>query len=244
MNCYQVIIGTEILNGRRNDSHFPFLRDQLLRYGHRFKGSFIVEDDPKLMEELFHLVKSDPQGVLFSFGGIGATPDDYTREVAAKVFGDGKLYEHQGAKELIVQRFGAQAFPYRIEMARLPKGAQLLPNPVNQVPGFFLQGRYFFMPGFPQMAHPMVRYALEKILPRGQSKPRYTICVKASENDLMDLMRQIPPEVELSSLPIIQDGRYYDVISMSGEGAKEWMDFFTRELRKRQIQYREGEECS
>jgi len=244
VNFYAVIIGTEILNGRREDKHFAFLRDALLQRGYRLKASFLIEDDPTLIEDIFTLVKKDPKGVLFSFGGIGATPDDYTRSVAAKVFGDGKLYEHPEAKRLIIERFGDKAFPHRINMAKLPKGAKLLQNPINKVPGFYLNNRYFFTPGFPQMAHPMVLEALDRFFPPKKEPPRYTICVEASENDLMDIMQKIPKDVEFSSLPKIEDGKYMDVISIAGEKAKEWMEFFKNELEKRGLRFMEGESCS
>ncbi len=243
---YALIIGTEILNGRREDRHFPFLRDELLRRGYRLKASFIVEDDPKLLEKLLRLVANDPDSVLFSFGGIGATPDDYTRKVTANVLSDGQLKEHPKAKELIEKRFGQNAYPHRIRMAHLPKGAQLLDNPVNQVPGFFLENRFFFMPGFPSMAHPMVKEALDRFYPKARPLYRYTICVEASENDLMDIMQSLPKEVEFSSLPAFEDGRYKDVISIASSEkdlAKKWIDYFKEEVKKRDLSYKEGEQC-
>ena len=245
-NFYAVIIGTEILNGRREDKHFTFLRSELLKRGYELKASFLVEDDPDLMEKVYKLVKSDPKSVLFSFGGIGATPDDYTRAVAAKVFSDGKLYLHDKAKKLIECQFGENAYPHRINMAKLPKNAGLLPNPVNNVPGFFLEKRFFFVPGFPQMAHPMVRYALDRFFPSLNQKYRYTICVEASENDLMDIMKRIPKDVEFSSLPQMKDGKYLDVISIASckdDEAKKWIEFFKSETAKKGFRFSEGEHC-
>ncbi len=242
-----MIIGTEILNGRREDKHFAFVREEILRRGWKLKASFVIEDDPKLIEEIFALVKNDPQSVLFSFGGIGATPDDYTRSVAAKVFGDGELSMHEEAKRRIEAQFGEAAYPHRINMAMLPKGAQLLDNPVNNVPGFFLEKRFFFVPGFPQMAHPMIRQALDRFYPKAPAIYRYTICVEASENDLLDLMQKVPPSVEFSSLPAMQDGRYYDVISIAArdkEEAKRWIDFFIEAIKRRGFRYKEAEQCS
>ncbi len=240
---YAVIIGTEILNGRREDRHFDFLKKELSKRGWRFKASFLIEDDPSLIESIYTTIAEDENGVMFSFGGIGATPDDYTRAVAAKVFGDGKLYEHPKAKELILKRFGDSAYPHRINMAKLPKGTELLHNPINLVPGFYLQKRYFFVPGFPEMAHPMIIEALNLFYPKAKEKPRYTICVEASENDLMDLMQQIPKEVEFSSLPAVREGRYFDVISIAGEEAKKWIEFFIGEIEKRGYKYKWGEAC-
>ena len=86
VNFYSVIIGTELLNGRRVDAHFPFLNEQLLKRGWEHKASFVIEDDPKLMFDIFNLIKADENSVMFCFGGIGATPDDYTRQTAAKAF--------------------------------------------------------------------------------------------------------------------------------------------------------------
>ena len=243
MNFYQVVIGSEILNGRRKDSHFDFLKEELLKRGQKLKASFFIEDDPKLIEDIFMLVKGDEEAVMFSFGGIGATPDDYTREVAAKVFGDGRLYEHPEAKSAIEERFKEQAYPHRIEMAKLPKESKLLKNPVTNVPGFYLHDRFFFVPGFPSMAHPMVKEALTLLnLPYKKSE-RHTICVEASENDLMDLMKLIPKELDFSSLPGFKDGRPYDVLSLEGEGAQEWMDFLKTEIEKRGFRFKEGERC-
>ena len=243
-NFYAVIIGTEILNGRREDKHFSFVREKLLQRGYKLKASFIIEDDPKLIEEIFHLIKNDPSSVMFSFGGIGATPDDYTRAIAAKVFGDGKLYMHEEAKRKIVDRFKEAAYPHRINMAMLPKDAKLLHNPINNVPGFYLEDRFFFVPGFPQMAHPMIEEALKLFPPK--KLYRYTICVEASENDLLDIMKQIPKDVEFSSLPAIKGSKYRDTISIASEDkekAKKWIEFFIDEVEKRGFRYKKEDGC-
>ena len=71
MNFYSVIIGTELLNGRRQDAHFSFLNKELLKRGWEHKGSFVINDEPPFMEDIFSLIKKDPKSVMFSFGGIG-----------------------------------------------------------------------------------------------------------------------------------------------------------------------------
>jgi len=80
MNFYTIIIGTEILNARREDKHFVFVRDELKKYEHELFASLIIKDDEELIKNCFELVKADKNSVLFSFGGIGATPDDLTRK--------------------------------------------------------------------------------------------------------------------------------------------------------------------
>ncbi|WP_051430047.1 molybdopterin-binding protein [Lebetimonas sp. JH292] len=86
MNIFQVIIGTEILNARREDKHFKFLRDELIKRGYELKASFIIKDDPLLIKNIFNFIKKTSNSYLFCYGGIGATPDDYTRNLAAEVF--------------------------------------------------------------------------------------------------------------------------------------------------------------
>ena len=242
INFYAVIIGSEILNGRREDRHFAYLRDALLKKGYSLYGSFIIKDDPLLIKKVFTLIQKDPNGVMFSFGGIGATPDDLTREIAAEVFGDGKLYCHNKAKKKIEAQFGKDAYPNRILMAYLPKDAALLENPVNNVPGFTLKNRYFFMPGFPQMAHPMIKEALTLFPNNYQAKEIF--CVYASENDILDIMKALPKNIEFSSLPSFSKEGYKTEIALFGkdkEIVQKWSQYFKRELQKREIFWSEGE---
>jgi len=112
---YSVIIGTELLNGRRQDGHFSFVNDQLVARGWVHKASFVIKDDPQFLHDIFSLIKADPDSVMFSFGGIGSTPDDFTREVAAKAFTGHELERHKEAETIIVDRIGRRAFPHPIK---------------------------------------------------------------------------------------------------------------------------------
>lgn len=203
---YAVIIGSEILNGRREDKHFTFIRDALIRRGHNLFSTFIIKDDVELIHSIFTLIKNDPNGILFSFGGIGSTPDDLTRAIAGDVFSNGVLISHEQFTRDIVERFGNQAYPYRINMAQLPKHAALLHNVINNMSGFSLENRYFFMPGFPEMSHPMVEEALERFYPKGSVTYRKTLIAQTSENTLIEVMEQLSPDVDFSSLPMINNG--------------------------------------
>ena len=227
VNFYSVIIGTELLNGRRTDAHFSFLNTQLLQRGWEQKASFVIEDDPKLMFDIFTLIKSDPNSVMFCFGGIGSTPDDYTRVVAGKVFRDGKMEFHEEAKNRILNQFGNEAYPHRINMAYLPINAKLLKNVVNNVAGFYLEDRFFFTPGFPSMSQAMVIEALDKIYPKSNiEKYRKVMTINASENDLIDTMKKIPENIDLSSLPKILGDKRKVVISLAGYDKDEVEKYF------------------
>jgi molybdopterin-biosynthesis enzyme MoeA-like protein len=108
--------------------------------------------------------------IVFSFGGIGATPDDYTRQAAADAL-EVPIVRHQAAVAEIEAQFGEGAYPKRVIMADFPQGAGLIPNPVNRVAGFSAglenkkqpsqKHNHYFVPGFPAMAHPMMAWVLD-----------------------------------------------------------------------------------
>ena len=226
-NFYSVIIGTELLNGRRKDAHFAFLNQQLLSRGWEQKASFVINDNTNLMENIFNLIKSDPNSVMFCFGGIGATPDDYTREVAGKVFTSGAMEFHEEAKTRIINQFADEAYPHRINMAYLPINAKLLKNVVNNVAGFYLEDRFFFTPGFPSMSQAMVIEALDKLYPKSDiQKYRKVMTINASENDLIYTMQKIPKNIDLSSLPKILGDKRKVVISLAGYDKDEVEKYF------------------
>ncbi|MDC0933471.1 molybdopterin-binding protein [Arcobacteraceae bacterium] len=238
MNFYSVIIGTELLNGRRKDAHFSFLNNELLKRGWEQKASFVIKDEPPFIEDIFRLIKNDPDAVLFCFGGIGSTPDDYTRPCAANVFTDAKMEVNQNALECIVEQFGEEAYPHRIHMADLPINAKQLKNVVNNVPGFSLEGRYFFTPGFPSMSQSMVVEALDTFFPKNKEKYRYFLKADCSENDLIGIMRKIPDHIDFSSLPQIKDNNRSVVISVASyddEEAKMYFSLFENLLIEKKI---------
>jgi molybdopterin-biosynthesis enzyme MoeA-like protein len=240
MNFYSVIIGSELLNGRREDAHFKFLNSELTKRGWEQKASFVIKDEPYFIEDIFNMVKNDPAAVLFSFGGIGATPDDYTREVAAKIFRDGKMEENSEALKCIIDKFGDEAYPHRVNMANLPLNSGLLKNVVTNIPGFHIDNRFFFVPGFPAMAHPMIVEALDSFYPENIAKVRYSLKAQCSENDLIDTMKKVPMSVDLSSLPQINGDKRAVVISIASykeEEAEKYFHMFLDYLDENSIEY-------
>ncbi len=240
MNFYAVIIGTEILNGRRKDKHFEFLKNELAKYGHELFASFVIKDDEELMKRTYSMIKEDKDAVMFSFGGIGSTPDDLTRKIAAEVFRDSELVTHEKFKQDIIERFGEEAYPHRIHMADLPPKVELLHNPVNNMSGFSLDERFFFMPGFPSMSHPMVEKIIQTHFSTPQKKFRYTLKAKTSENTLIDLMKQLPKSIELSSLPVFINEKPNVELSLCGENeeeVKKYFYMFQEELTNKDIPF-------
>ena len=237
---FVLIIGTEILNRRREDAHFDFVTKALAQKGHKLTGSFTIEDDPALIIQTIRFISSQENAVLFSFGGIGSTPDDHTRCCAAIALRDGELVTHEKAKQIIVEKLGERAFPYSVRMAELPEGATLLENPVNKMPAFALDERYFFMPGFPEMSHPMVTNILEKIIPNKKETFRYTLTALCKENVFIELMENMPQGVEFSSLPKLYSDGWRVTISIASDNntlAKESFDKYIHLLETKKIVY-------
>ncbi|MEA3521372.1 MAG: molybdopterin-binding protein [Campylobacterota bacterium] len=239
---YALIIGSEILNGRREDKHFSFIKDELEKRGHSLYASFIVKDCPTLLKNIFTLIKNDSKSVMFSFGGIGSTPDDLTRAIAAEIFTCKPLIRHKKFEADIIERFGDEAFPHRIFMSDLPENSQLLQNPINNMSGFYLDKRYFFVPGFPSMAHPMIEEALERyydeVLVKNQ---RLSLLADTSENTLISIMNLVHSDIELSSLPMFKEGNAKVEISLASKDPvvlKKSFDLFILELERLSINYK------
>lgn len=243
MKFFALIIGTEILNKRRDDAHFEFLSSELLQRGWEFWGCNIIKDDPQLITQTIKQIAKIENSVLFCFGGIGATPDDYTRQCAADALSDGELVIQTQAKQLILNQFGDEAYPHRINMAMLPKGAKLLHNPINNVPGFQLENRFFFTPGFPQMAHPMIASALKDYYNQNKQVYRMTLLAHTSENTLIEIMKEMPDDVEFSSLPKFVGSKRTVTLSVAAyqeEKTKEAFEKFVNFLIRNGIEYEVG----
>jgi len=200
-----ILIGDELLTGKRRDRHFDHMVEVLGERGLVLAWSLILGDDEALISEtLRHTFARED--VVFSFGGIGATPDDRTRQAAARALGQA-LVVHPGARAELEARFGDATYPQRIHMAEFPEGAELIPNPVNRVPGFSVHDHHF-VPGFPHMAWPMVEWVLEQ-----RYRDRFPVehpqeflmrAYDAAESDLVPAMEAVlasVPGVRLSSLP-------------------------------------------
>jgi molybdopterin-biosynthesis enzyme MoeA-like protein len=144
--------------------------------------------------------------VVFSFGGIGATPDDHTRQCAARALGR-QLELHPDAEREIRARFGAEVTPQRLMMGEFPAGSSIIPNPVNRIPGFSL-GEHHFVPGFPQMAWPMAEWVLDtryrELFDRDRWSEASILVYEAGESQLIDAMNAVGaqyPGVKVFSLP-------------------------------------------
>lgn len=200
-----ILIGDELLNGFRKDKHLPAIIEILTRRGLPLAWVRMIGDEADLLTATFRQTMAT-HDIVFSFGGIGATPDDKTRQCSAVAAGV-RLLRHPQLVALLENRFGDEAYPQRIRMAELPDGATLIPNPVNQIAGYkYLH--HHFLPGFPDMAWPMVEWALDTYYTQYfEAKPpieQRWILRNVHESSLIPMMEELLanfPDVGLSSLP-------------------------------------------
>ncbi|HIC43117.1 MAG TPA: competence/damage-inducible protein A [Sulfurimonas sp.] len=204
-NIYAVIIGSEILDRRREDKHFDYLSKALESKGFSLFASLTIKDNISLIQDTYTMIKNDPKSLMFSFGGIGSTPDDLTRQISANVFSDTKLYRHPTFEKDIINRLQERAYPHPIKMSDLPKQAELLFNPINNMSGFQLDERFFFMPGFPEMARPMIDEIVNTFLPPALNIYTKGFIAECGEGKIQGLMINLDKKIELSSLPMITD---------------------------------------
>ncbi|HET8701391.1 MAG TPA: competence/damage-inducible protein A [Nitrococcus sp.] len=219
-----IVVGDELLSGKRQDRHLAKVIELLAARGLELSWCRFVGDGADL--ETRTLRETFASGdIVFSCGGIGATPDDRTRMSAAAALGVG-LEPHPDGVRALEARFGRPIKPkQRLRLIEFPKGSQIVPNPVNQVPGFSIREHYF-VPGFPNMAWPMIEWVLDNIYrplhaPGMRTEQAITV-LNARESDVIPLMDAFVvryPELRLSCLPATHPDRYELELGVRGSPA-------------------------
>lgn len=241
-----IIIGDEILSGKRADKHLPKAIELLTERGLSLSYAHYVGDDPARITATLAgaFAAAHTSGdVVFSFGGIGATPDDHTRQCAASALGVDMML-HPEAKALITERMKdtarEQGIPFdperhdnihRLNMGVFPAGAQIVPNPYNKIPGFTCAaggGAVHFLPGFPVMAWPMMAWVLDTQYAHLHQSAAYAeksvIVMGSMEATLTPLMLEIEESyagVKVFSLPSVDHPTFGRHIELGVKGPPE-----------------------
>jgi molybdopterin-biosynthesis enzyme MoeA-like protein len=239
-----LVIGDEILSGKRQDKHFAQVLSLLSARGLQLGWAAFLGDDRDRLTEV--LCRSFERGDrVISCGGIGATPDDHTRHAAAAAL-KVPLVAHPEAVELITQRCYEMSLEgkgsadmslpenrQRLKMGEFPAGSRIIPNPYNQIPGFSVAD-HWFVPGFPVMAWPMVEWVLdhqyEHLHHREALIDRSMILNDLAESTITPLMEAVErdfPQVKVYSLPSMGEGgaRRHIELGVKGEEAAVIMAF-------------------
>jgi molybdopterin-biosynthesis enzyme MoeA-like protein len=219
-----VIVGDEILSGKRQDKHFGKVVELLGARGLQLSWAQYLPDERASITEALRRSFATAD-VVFSCGGIGSTSDDHTRQAAAAALGVDVLL-HPEAARLIGERCADMAAKgqgsadmstpenqQRLKMGEFPQGARIIPNPFNRIPGFAV-GTHYFVPGFPVMAWPMIEAVLDaeyaQYFHRAPQAERAMLVFETAESLIAPLMDDVEARfagVRAFSLPSIGDGR-------------------------------------
>ncbi|MEO8248774.1 MAG: molybdopterin-binding protein [Burkholderiales bacterium] len=247
-----IIVGDEILSGKRVDKHLPKVIELLGERGLQVAWAEYVGDSRERITATLARAFASTD-IVFSTGGIGATPDDHTRQAAGAALGV-PIELHPEAKLLIEQRMrdvaseqGTEWDPnrpdnvHRLNMGVFPVGARIIPNPYNRIPGFSLDGpgggAVHFVPGFPVMAWPMMQWVLDThcahLFQRGAWLEKSVVVYGAMEAALTPLMERIElvyPSVKVFSLPSVDHPEYGRHIELGVKGAPALVELAYPEL--------------
>jgi molybdopterin-biosynthesis enzyme MoeA-like protein len=247
-----IIVGDEILSGRRQDKHLSKVIELLKARSLELSWARYVGDDRTCITATLRDAFASGD-LVFSTGGIGATPDDHTRQCAARALGR-PLELHPEAKAFIVERMrdvaAEQGQPFepdrpdnvhRLNMGVFPQGARIIPNPYNKIAGFSVEDVHF-VPGFPVMAWPMIEWVLDTQYQQLQGskvpQERSVIVFGAMEAALTPLMEEIEsrfPGIRVFSLPSVDHpvhGRHIDLGVKGHDGAQEAFEALREGLLK------------
>lgn len=238
-----IIIGDEITLGRRQDKHFAKIVELLAARGLTLDWALYAGDDRARLTETLRRTFAAGD-IVFSCGGIGNTPDDHTRQAAAAAAGV-DLMLHPDAEREICGRYaeiGREVSDYALDMGRFPAGSRIIPNPFNRIPGF-TWGDHHFVPGFPQMAWPMIEWVLDTCYAdrfnRRPSAEAAILVWKGIESTLTPLMLKIEaeyPGLKVFSLPFLGSAEVGRHVELGVRGAPEQiaaaMEVMRREVRE------------
>ena len=198
-----LIIGDEVLSGRTKDKNLGYIADYLTACGIDLKEARVVADVEGDIVAALNALRSR-YSYVFTTGGIGPTHDDITADSVAVAFGV-PIDHDPRAVDILMEyftRMGREPNEARMRMARIPKGADLILNPVSAAPGFRM-GNVFVMAGVPKVMQAMLE-EIAPLLTKGVPMQSRTIEFRGGEGDIAKPLGEIQqrfPAVIIGSYP-------------------------------------------
>ncbi|MEM9809744.1 MAG: molybdopterin-binding protein [Pseudomonadota bacterium] len=194
-----LLIGDELLSGRTQDLNAHHLARVLADRGVPLIEIRVVPDQEDAVIRALHDFR-ETADLIFTSGGIGPTHDDITADAVAKAVGVA-IDEREDALEMLRARYearGEELTPPRRRMARIPEGAELIPNTVSGAPGFIIDNIHV-MAGVPAIFQAMLA-SLDDKLPKGPQETVFTVTGELGESNLAEGLRDL--EAALKGLKI------------------------------------------
>lgn len=203
-----VVIGDEILSGRTQDKNVAQVASWLQVQGIRLMEVRVVPDDERAIVEAVNALRA-AHDYLFTTGGIGPTHDDITVDAVAKALGV-PVVEHPEARRILEAFYTTRGGlnPARLRMARVPQGADLIPNPMSGAPGI-KAGNVYMMAGVPAITAQMLA-ALTGTLEGGAPLLSETVGGWIQESQVADILREVEkahPKCQIGSYPFFREGK-------------------------------------
>jgi molybdenum cofactor synthesis domain-containing protein len=203
-----VVIGDEILSGRTQDKNVAQVASWLGVQGIRLREVRVVPDDMAAIGEAVNALRA-AHDYLFTTGGIGPTHDDISVDAVAAALGV-QVVVHPEAKRILEDYYATRGGlnPARLRMARVPEGADLIPNRMSGAPGIRI-GNVHMMAGVPHIAAQMLD-ALTGTLEGGAPLVSETLGMWGAESEVADILREIErahPGCQIGSYPFFREGR-------------------------------------
>jgi len=208
MKAALIIIGNEILSGRTKDKNLAYLAEWLNEIGIQLYEVRVIRDDENEIIDCVNLLRRK-YNYVFTTGGIGPTHDDITTESIAKAFNVELETNPEALKILQSYYKEGELNEARLKMTLLPKGAELVENPVTKAPGFKMEN-VFVMAGIPSIMQGMLEGA-KTFLRIGNKMTSESIDVFMPESYIAEELSKMQdnyPEVEIGSYPFNKEGQF------------------------------------
>src|SRR5215204_4568257 len=202
------VIGDEILSGRTQDRNIAQVATWLNAQGIRLSEVRVVPDIEDRIIEAIDTLRS-AHDYCFTTGGIGPTHDDITVDAVAKALGV-PVVIHPEARAILEQYYADKGGlnEGRLRMARVPEGAELIPNRMSGAPGIRL-GNLFLMAGVPHITAGMLD-ALTGQLEGGRPLVSVTVGAFAPESEVAEILLEAERSadgISIGSYPFFKEGR-------------------------------------
>ena len=208
MKAALIIIGNEILSGRTQDKNLSYLANWLNEIGIQLSEVRVIRDEEEIIVDAVNNLRKT-YNYVFTTGGIGPTHDDITSLSIARAF-NVDLEINDKALSILKEYYkDSELTDARMKMTMIPKGAELVDNPISRAPGFKIEN-VFVMAGIPSIMQGMLEGA-RKYLKGGDIIKSTSVDVFTRESNVAEELAELQrnyPDIEIGSYPFSKENKF------------------------------------